>query len=207
MLLAKNGHARRRSLGRGGGTYADLPGPRLNHNTHRLPGDATSRLVLKALTSAIGVYPPLNRGHPNSFRAPLKLKLLVEPRVPTVAEFRALADLRVPGPLTDFPREKGAHRPADTAALVALGAEGPVALAWPIVVDWEHKESLVGGVAYMHILEAIAERRYKFIRVPGEKPVSCIRTHARIAVNIPIPTADRTHPEELRIRVSAAVPI
>ncbi|KAJ7657122.1 hypothetical protein B0H17DRAFT_1145978 [Mycena rosella] len=33
--------------------------------------------------------PPPSRGHPSSFRAPLELKLLVEPRVPRVAEFRA----------------------------------------------------------------------------------------------------------------------
>ncbi|KAJ7627504.1 hypothetical protein B0H17DRAFT_1150874 [Mycena rosella] len=102
-----------RSLGRGGGTHADLP--------HK-PGDTISLFVLNTQISAIDV----------SFRAPLKLKLLVEPRVPTVAEFRALADLRFPGPLTDFLREKGAHRPFDAAA---LGAEEPAALAWPIVVD------------------------------------------------------------------------
>ncbi|KAJ7614749.1 hypothetical protein B0H17DRAFT_1341193 [Mycena rosella] len=73
--------------------------------------------MLKALASA-------------SFRTPLKLKLHVEPRVPTVAEFRALVELRFPSPLIDFMREKGVHRLADAAA---LGAEEPAVLVWPIV--------------------------------------------------------------------------
>ncbi|KAJ7627501.1 hypothetical protein B0H17DRAFT_1150871 [Mycena rosella] len=75
-----------------------------------------------ALTSKIDVYPPLNRGHSSSFRAPFKLKLFVEPRVPTTPRF--------PGPLTDFLREKGAHRSADAAVLAVLGAEDPAALVW-----------------------------------------------------------------------------
>ncbi|KAJ7687117.1 hypothetical protein B0H17DRAFT_1332525 [Mycena rosella] len=172
MLLAKNDHAlllsgsrrwysRRTTVNRGRLPTTPAQWAAIEATTlivfHK-PGHATSRLLLKALASAIDVYPPLSLGHPSSFRALLKLKLHVELRVPTVAEFRALVDLRVPGPPTDLLREKGAHRLADPAA---LGAEDPAALAWPIIVDWEHKESSVGGVAYTRILEAVAEQRHK----------------------------------------------
>ncbi|KAJ7687104.1 hypothetical protein B0H17DRAFT_1332521 [Mycena rosella] len=111
--------------------------------------------MLKALASAVDAYPPLNRGHPSSFRTPLKLKLHVEPRVPTVAEFRALVELRFPSPLIDFMREKGVHRLADAAALGGRGTRGAR------VADRRYKESSVSGVAYTHILEVVAERHHK----------------------------------------------
>ncbi|KAJ7624153.1 hypothetical protein B0H17DRAFT_1218962 [Mycena rosella] len=163
MLLAKNGHAlllsgEPWSLNHHPAQWAAIETTTLT--VFHKPGGTTSGLVLKALASAIDVYPPLNRGHPSSFRAPQKLTLHVEPRVPTVAKFRALADLWFLSPLTDFLREKGAHRPANAAVLTALGAEDSVALAWPIVVDWGHKESSAGGVVYAHILEDISERRH-----------------------------------------------
>ncbi|KAJ7657123.1 hypothetical protein B0H17DRAFT_1185808 [Mycena rosella] len=45
--------------------------------------------------------------------------------------------------------------------LAVLGAKDPAAFAWPIIVDWEHKEPSVGRVAYTRILEAVAERCHK----------------------------------------------
>ncbi|KAJ7614758.1 hypothetical protein B0H17DRAFT_1220573 [Mycena rosella] len=150
MLLAKNGHPLPLSGSRR--WYSHRPtvsrGRLPTTPAHHKPSDATSRLVLKALASAIDVYPPLSRGHPSSFCAPLKFKLLVEPRVPTLAEFRALADLRARiGP----PTPRSSRRWGQDLA----------ALAWPIIVDWEHEESSVGGVTYTRIPEAVAERRHK----------------------------------------------
>ncbi|KAJ7601286.1 hypothetical protein B0H17DRAFT_1223276, partial [Mycena rosella] len=87
MLLAKNGHA----------FWVAAVWAAIEPTTFAVfhePGDTTSRFSLKTLASAIDVYPPLNRVNPSSVRAPLKPKLLVKPRVPPVAEFRALADLR-----------------------------------------------------------------------------------------------------------------
>ncbi|KAJ7687122.1 hypothetical protein B0H17DRAFT_1136445 [Mycena rosella] len=214
MLLAKNGHPLPLSGSRR--WYSHRPtvsrGRLPTTPAHHKPSDATSRLVLKALASAIDVYPPLSRGHPSSFCAPLKFKLLVEPRVPTLAEFRALADLRFLGPFTDFLREKGAHRPADAAELEALGTGprgarvadrrrlgargvfgcvGAAGAAVTIIMFLFWGRCLRS--LCLHVLatppHSSARASSVLIRVLGEKPTSCIRTHARIAVSIPIPTA------------------
>ncbi|KAJ7446083.1 hypothetical protein FB451DRAFT_1188847 [Mycena latifolia] len=129
------------------------------------PDDKTSARVLAKITAARECYPAAG-SKPTArdsfiFRGPLKLELKIEERAPTTEEFRAIATFLPEPSFHSFLPADSTHWPTGPAALAALAARDPAALAWPIVVDWKHEMSSIGGVSITDIFKAAATRRKK----------------------------------------------
>ncbi|KAJ6600402.1 hypothetical protein DFH09DRAFT_1302881 [Mycena vulgaris] len=127
--------------------WADIEPTKLTvfHN----PADATSTGVLAALNDAAVLY-PRQPGLRNAC-GPLSLDITVVSCPPNADEFREIAThiSDAPGARTSFAaflRPTTNHWPTSAGALAALVEKDPTLLTWPVVVDWERRQSSLGGV-------------------------------------------------------------
>ncbi|KAJ6600408.1 hypothetical protein DFH09DRAFT_1020997 [Mycena vulgaris] len=141
------------------------------------PADATSTSVLAGLDSAAFLYPkqpPRKARRPYIPRGPLEIDIAVLSRPPDADEFREIAShlSDAPGARASFAaflRPKTSHWPTSAEALVALVETEPTLLAWPVVVDWEHRQSSIGA-GYMNLVKAAAVRRSVVLKSKKEPP-------------------------------------
>ncbi|KAJ7255103.1 hypothetical protein B0H12DRAFT_1233181 [Mycena haematopus] len=130
------------------------------------PNDSTSVRVLLALQAAIMEYPPRplrpTPSMPTKYHGPLKLDVTVHERAPNADEFRLLLPLQSVPSFTAFLTTTAVSKwltPTNSQALVDLISEKPDALNWPVVVDWEHGDCLIGGARYRDLLTTVFRRR------------------------------------------------
>ncbi|KAJ7145611.1 hypothetical protein C8R44DRAFT_972663 [Mycena epipterygia] len=145
------------------------------------PKDPISVRVLAALEAARLQFPkptPKEGSGVPAFvharwRGPLKLDIVVHERVPSADEFRLLLPLQAASNVSFSvfikEQQRMRHSPTGVSSLVALLARDPTLLAWPVIVDWEHDESSVGGTAYSNILKKVLHRR-ESVRREKKKP-------------------------------------
>ncbi|KAJ6600403.1 hypothetical protein DFH09DRAFT_595066 [Mycena vulgaris] len=132
------------------------------------PADVTSKTVLAALQAAALQYPK-SKEHPSKTRGPLKLAITVFPRPPDADEFREIATHLTEVSFAAFLRKTN-HWPTSAGALAALVEKDPTLLTWPVVVDWEHRQSSLGGKGYINLLKDIAARRSLVLKPKVEVP-------------------------------------
>ncbi|KAF7344957.1 hypothetical protein MVEN_01658400 [Mycena venus] len=143
------------------------------------PVHATSMQVLRALETARLEFPPPPRNPTSSvaakiYRGPLKLEIVVQKRVPTVDEFRALLPFQAShsysGFMTTVAQATVRETPTNAQAMGDLVKRKPKLLDWPLVVDWEHGECSIGGRSFLGLLKSTANRRRKVLRKIDPEP-------------------------------------
>ncbi|KAK7029944.1 hypothetical protein R3P38DRAFT_2932547 [Favolaschia claudopus] len=100
------------------------------------------------------------------WRRPIKIKVVVKKRSPTVEEFTRILPMLYdhPGPvgaptIHAFVNPMPGLHPTNISMLFDLASRNPELLRWPIFVNWELNLCSIGGMGYKNLLKPAVVRR------------------------------------------------